>query len=251
MPEYDYLYLGDNARSPYGTRSFEVVYHYTRECVRWLFDEGCDLVILACNTASAKALRNIQQNDLACYPGKRVLGVIRPTTEQIGRYTRNGHVGLMATQGTVQSNSYAIEISKFFPDVTLTQQACPMLVPLIENGEGHGQGADYFVRKYTDELLRHDSGIDTVILGCTHYPIMYDKIRSALPPNISIVTQGELVAESLRQYLLNHPEIENNIGHTGQCRYCTTEQSEKFGATAAVFMNESISAQHIDLQSHT
>lgn len=247
LPQYDYLYLGDNARSPYGTRSFEVVYRYTLQCVNWLFEQGCQLVILACNTASAKALRTIQQNDLKDRTDKRVLGVIRPTTEQIGNYTRNNHVGLLATQGTVQSNSYSIEISKLFPAIQLSQQPCPMFVPLVENGEANNAGADYFVNKYTAELLEKDPDIDTVILGCTHYPILLEKLRKALPENIEIVSQGGLVAASLAHYLERHANIERNIDRNSQCTYCTTEQSEKFNATASLFMEEAIDAVHVDL----
>lgn len=247
LPQYDYLYLGDNARSPYGTRSFEVVYEYTWQCVKWLFDHGCRLVILACNTASAKALRTIQQNNLGQYPDRRVLGVIRPTTEQIGGYTRNNHVGLLATPGTVQSDSYSIEIAKFFPEIILSQQACPMFVPLIEYGEANSDGADYFVSKYTRELLRQDPDIDTVILGCTHYPMIYEKLRKALPANITILSQGQLVADSLKKYLENHKDIEQNLKQGANCRYCTTEQSRRFSATASLFMNETITAETVNL----
>ncbi len=247
LPQYEYLYLGDNARAPYGTRSYEVVYHYTWQCVQWLFSQGCRLVILACNTASAKALRTIQQNNLGDYPGRRVLGVIRPTTEKIGTLTRNGHVGLLATQGTVQSNSYAIEISKLFPNIRLSQQACPMLVPLIENNEAHSDGADYFVKKYTDLLFNQDPDIDTVILGCTHYPIIYEKLKQNMPANVNIISQGHLVATSLKAYLDKHIDIRHDLLTTGTCSYFTTESSERFSNTASIFLSDAITATHVDI----
>jgi glutamate racemase len=205
LPQYDYLYLGDNARAPYGNRSFDTVYQYTLEAVKWLFDQGCDLVILACNTASAKALRNIQQLDLPkLAPDKRVLGVIRPTTEIIGTLSRNGHLGIFATKGTVNSESYLIEIAKIYPNMIVSQEACPLFVSLIENNEHIHEGADYFVKKYIRNILEKDDAIDTLLLACTHYPILIDKIRTFLPENISIVEQGSIVAQSLQKYLLKH-----------------------------------------------
>ena len=206
LPQYDYLYMGDNARAPYGTRSFETVYAYTLECVQWFFSQGCSLVILACNTASAKALRSIQQNDLPHLgPEKRVLGVIRPSSEVIGNYTKSGNVGIMGTTGTVQSNSYVIEIEKFFPAVKVTQEACPMWVPLIENNEFQSPGADYFVKRHIDNLLVKDPAIDTVLLGCTHYPLLMDKIQQFMPENVAVIYQGNIIAESLEKYFSHNP----------------------------------------------
>ena len=212
LPQYDYIYLGDNSRAPYGNRSFETVYHYTLQCVQWLFNQGCPLVILACNTASAKALRTIQQNDLPKIdPDKRVLGVIRPTSEIIGKYTKNKKVGILATKGTVQSQSYVIEINKFFPNVHVEQEACPMWVPLVENKEHESHGADYFIRKNINELLRKDRNIDTILLACTHYPLLKKKIEEYVPVDVTILSQGEIVANSLADYLERHPEIEQQI----------------------------------------
>ena len=212
LPQYDYIYLGDNARAPYGNRSFETVYHYTWQCVQWFFKQNCPLIVLACNTASAKALRTIQQNDLVKYfPDKKVLGVIRPTTEIIGDYSKSDHVGIMATSGTVNSNSYAIEIKKFFPETTVVQQACPMLVPLIENNEFENEAADYFIQKYVHDLLHKDDKIDTILLACTHYPLIKKGIEKFLTGDISVIAQGEIVAASLEDYLHRHAEIEIKV----------------------------------------
>lgn len=248
LPAYDYIYFGDNARAPYGIRSFETIYKYTLECVRHLFDMGCHLIILACNTASAKALRSIQQHDLAEYgPGYRVLGVIRPTTEIIGRVTKTGHVGIMATTGTVQSNSYTVEINKFYPELHVYQEACPMWVPLIENNEQDSPGADYFVEKYTRELLSQSPRIDTIVLGCTHYPLMIDKIRRYVPENIQLLAQGHLVAERLVDYLQRHPEIEALCSKGGQYTFYTTETPEVFDAKARLFYGQTVHSKHFEL----
>lgn len=247
MPEYNYIYLGDNARTPYGTRSFDVVYRYTLENVKKLFSMGCSLVILACNTASAKALRTIQQNDLPrIAPDKRVLGVIRPTTEIAGTLTKNGHIGLFGTEGTIDSMSYNIEIAKMFPDVKVTGQACPMWVPIIENGEADSDGADYFVKEYCSKLIAKDSQIDTVILACTHYPLLKDKIQRYLPSGISVVSQGPIVAKSLKNYLTKHTEIESQIEKGGICTFYTTENVQKFIKNASIFLNTEIIAQTIN-----
>lgn len=248
MPQYSYLYLGDNARAPYGTRSFDVVYRFTLEAVTALFGMGCPLVILACNTASAKALRNIQQHDLpGMEPGLRVLGVIRPTAEKIQSLSDNGHVGILGTEGTVSSCSYDMEIAKISPEFKVSSKACPMWVPLVENNEATGEGADYFVEKYVDELLAKDSDIDTIVLACTHYPILYPKIRKAVPGNIKVVKQGEIVAESLKDYLKRHPEMEERLERGGECRYLTTENPEKFTGLASIFLDEKVDVSHIDL----
>lgn len=248
LPQYDYLFLGDNARAPYGTRSFEVVYDFTLQAVRRLFELGCHLVILACNTASAKALRSIQVNDLPYLdPDRRVLGVIRPTVEQIGRISRQQHVGILATIGTVMSHSYDIELNKFYPTMKVSSVACPMWVPLIENNEFDSPGADYFVQKYLDQLLAIDPEIDTIILGCTHYPLLLKKIRQYCPDHIQLVAQGQFVAESLSQYLLNHPEMECRCTRNGSCQYLTTESPEKFTDSASVFLHESVQARKIIL----
>lgn len=248
MPQYSYLYLGDNARAPYGTRSFDVVYRFTLEAVTALFAMGCPLVILACNTASAKALRNIQQHDLpGMEPGLRVLGVIRPTAEKIQSLSDNGHVGILGTEGTVSSCSYDMEIAKISPEFKVSSKACPMWVPLVENNEATGEGADYFVEKYVGELLAKDSDIDTIVLACTHYPILYPKIRKAVPGNIKVVKQGEIVAESLKDYLKRHPEMEERLERGGECRYLTTENPEKFTGLASIFLDEKVDVSHIDL----
>lgn len=249
LPEYDYIYLGDNARTPYGTRSFEVVYEFTRQAVCRLFDLGCHLVILACNTASAKALRSIQMNDLpGIDPGRRVLGVIRPTVESVGGFTRSRHIGVLATAGTIRSLSYPLEVRKLFPDVVVSGQACPMWVPLVENNEAQDEGADYFVRKYIDRLLRQDPQIDTLILGCTHYPLLLPKIRLYTPPHIRIISQGEYVAASLKDYLRRHPEMDARCTRGGGCRFYTTEAEEKFIESASVFLNRPVSVQRIILE---
>jgi len=250
LPQYDYLYLGDNARSPYGTRSFETVYRYTLQCVEWLLKQNCPLIVLACNTASAKALRSIQQNDLQkLSPTARVLGVIRPTTEIIGKYTTTNSIGILATNGTVQSGSYQIEIEKFFPRVKIEQEACPMWVPLVENNEHQTEGADYFVKKHLDNILSRDKNIDTVLLACTHYPLLKEKIEKHLPQNVKLLSQGEIVAHSLDDYLQRHPEIEARISKEGGPVFYTTDSAEDFNTKASIFFGETTKAQHVDLQS--
>ena len=241
LPEYDYIYLGDNARAPYGTRSFEVVYEFTRQAVSKLFDMGCHLVILACNTASAKALRSIQMNDLPNIdPARRVLGVIRPTVECIGNITQNQHIGILATAGTVKSESYPLEIHKLFPDIRVSGVACPMWVSLVENNESQNEGTDYFIRKYIDQLLTKDPQIDTVILGCTHFPILLPKIRQYIPEHISVISQGEYVAQSLKDYLRRHPEMDAKCTKNGNCSFYTTEAEEKFTESASTFLQQQI-----------
>ena len=248
LSQYDYIYLGDNARAPYGTRSFEVVYEFTLQAVVKLFGMGCQLVILACNTASAKALRSIQMNDLPRLdPTRRVLGVIRPTVECIGSITRSRHVGVLATAGTIKSESYPLEVHKLFPDIKVSGEACPLWVPLVENNEAQGDGTDYFVRKYINELLAKDRLIDTVILGCTHFPLLLPKIQQYMPAGITTVTQGELVADSLKDYLSRHPEIDKKCTKGGRCVYRTTESEDKFTESASVFLNESIKVERIEL----
>ena len=248
LPAYDYIYLGDNARTPYGTRSFEIVYEFTLQAVTKLFELGCHLVVVGCNTASAKALRSIQMNDLhRLDPQRRVLGVIRPTVECIGNLTNTRHIGLVATPGTVKSESYPLEIKKLFPDVVVSSQACPMWVPLVENNEADAEGADFFVKKYLDDLLSKDSRIDTIILGCTHYPLLLPKIKKYVPAHINIVTQGELVAESLKDYLHRHPEMDSKCTRGNTCIYYTTESEEKFSESASIFLNESVNVKHIEL----
>ncbi|HJC96036.1 MAG TPA: glutamate racemase [Candidatus Phocaeicola gallinarum] len=250
LPQYDYLYLGDNARTPYGTRSFEVVYEFTLQAVRRLFELGCPLVILACNTASAKALRSIQQNDLPYLdPTRRVLGVIRPTVECIGEITHTRHVGLLATSGTVKSESYPLEIRKLFPDIKVTGVACPLWVPLVENNEADSEGADYFVRKYIDTLLCKDPEIDTIILGCTHYPLLLNKIRQFTPPHIRLVTQGEYVSRSLKDYLFRHPEMDERCLKNARCEFLTTESVEKFRESASLFLHQDVHVRSITLES--
>lgn len=239
MPEYDYIYLGDNARTPYGTRSFEVVYNFTLQAVRKLFELGCPLVILACNTASAKALRSIQQIDLPqIAPWKRVLGVIRPTVECIGEMTTTRHIGVLATTGTINSESYPLEVRKLFPDITITGEDCPMWVPLVENNESQSEGADYFIRQHIERLLQKDPLIDTILLGCTHYPLLMDKIRKFTPSHIRIIAQGEYVAESLQDYLKRHPEMDNLCSQGGTCRFLTTESEQKFKESASIFLSQ-------------
>ena len=249
LPEYDYIYLGDNARAPYGTRSFEVVYEFTRQAVSKLFDMGCHLVILACNTASAKALRSIQMNDLPNIdPARRVLGVIRPTVECIGNITQNQHIGILATAGTVKSESYPLEIHKLFPDIRVSGVACPMWVSLVENNESQNEGTDYFIRKYIDQLLTKDPQIDTVILGCTHFPILLPKIRQYIPEHISVISQGEYVAQSLKDYLRRHPEMDAKCTKNGNCSFYTTEAEEKFTEAASTFLQQQIRVKHITLE---
>ena len=249
LPEYDYIYLGDNARAPYGTRSFEVVYEFTRQAVNKLFDMGCHLVILACNTASAKALRSIQMNDLPQIdPARRVLGVIRPTVECVGEISKNQHIGVLATAGTIKSESYPLEIHKLFPEIQVSGTACPMWVSLVENNESQDEGADYFIRKYIDQLLSRDPQIDTVILGCTHFPILLPKIRQYIPDHISVIAQGEYVAESLKDYLKRHPEMDAKCTKNGNCQFYTTEAEEKFSESASTFLKQQISVKHITLE---
>lgn len=248
LPQYDYLFLGDNARAPYGSRSFEIVYQFTLEAVKALFSYGCRLVIIACNTASAKALRTIQQNDLPHLDAtRRVLGVIRPTVEAIGSLTKTRHVGLLATAGTVNSRSYNLELKKLCPDITVTGQACPLWVPIIENNEHNSPGADYFVKEYIDALLARDPEIDTIILGCTHYPLMLDKIRQYTPQGIRLVPQGEYVAPSLARYMERHPDMEARCTRQGTCRYLTTESAALFRKSASVFLGYDIEASQIAL----
>lgn len=244
LPQYDYVYLGDNGRAPYGNRSFETVHQYTLECVEWFFRQGCPLVILACNTASAKALRTIQQQDLPLIAAdNRVLGVIRPTAEVVGNYTRSGHIGILGTRGTINSGSYDIEIGKFFPSVTVHSLACPMWVPLIENGEYDSPGADYFVQKYIDELLTAAPQIDTILLACTHYPLLIAKIRKYLPAGVQIIAQGDMVADSLAGYLVRHPEIERRISRTGHMSFHTTDDTADFNRHASAFFGRGVDAQ--------
>lgn len=248
LPQYDYIYLGDNARTPYGTRSFEIVYEFTLQAVTRLFGMGCQLVILACNTASAKALRTIQMNDLPRLdPTRRVLGVIRPTVECIGNITRSRHIGVLATAGTIKSESYPLEVHKLFPDIKVSGEACPLWVPLVENNEAQSEGADYFVRQNIQRLLAKDEQIDTVILGCTHFPLLLPKIKQYMPEGITTVTQGELVAESLKDYLARHPEMDKKCTKGGRCVYRTTESEEKFTESASTFLNESIRVERIEL----
>ena len=250
MPTYDYIYLGDNARTPYGPRSFEIVYEFTLQAVKKLFELGCPLVILACNTASAKALRTIQQVNLPSIdPTRRVLGVIRPTAECIGTLTHSRHVGILATSGTIKSQSYILEIKKLFPDISIMGEACPMWVPLVENNEYQSEGADYFVQKHINNLLEKDPLIDTFILGCTHYPLLIDKIKRFTPPHIQIVAQGEYVAHSLQDYLQRHPEMDNRCTKGGTWHFLTTESSDKFQESASIFLqDETISVKSITLE---
>lgn len=249
MPEYDYLYLGDNARTPYGTRSFEVVYEFTSQAVKTLFDMGCQLIILACNTASAKALRTIQQIDLPKIdPRKRVLGIIRPTVEYLGNITKTRHVGILATSGTIKSQSYPLEIKKLFPDITVSGEACPIWVPLVENGEAQSEGSDYFIRRHIDNLLSKDDKIDTIILGCTHYPILYDKIRKFTPAHINVIMQGDYVGRSLTDYMTRHPEMDSLCTKGGNCRFLTTESVDIFRQHASIFFDGDIQISSIALK---
>lgn len=249
MPQYDYLYLGDNARAPYGPRSFDIVYQFTREAVMKLFDLGCHLVIIACNTASAKALRTIQQNDLPSIdPKRRVLGVIRPTAECIGHITQSRHVGIFATVGTIKSESYVLEIQKLYPDITVTGEPCPMWVPLIENNEYDSPGADYFVEKRIGNLMRRDPKIDSIILGCTHYPLLLNKILKYVPRGVKIIPQGEYVANSLKDYMVRHPEIDVKCSKGGRCHYMTTENVDKFSESAQLFLHETVDVEQVTLE---
>lgn len=248
LPQYDYLYLGDNARAPYGPRSFDTVYQYTLQCVKWFFSQGCELVILACNTASAKALRTIQQNDLpGIDPHKRVLGVIRPTTEIIGQYSKTGAVGILGTSGTVLSQSYPIEIAKSFPAVKVYQEACPMWVPLVENNEYNKPGADYFIDQHLKQLFGNAPDIDTLLLACTHYPLLLDKIRAFAPAGTTILSQGEIVANSLKNYLERHPEIAALCTKQGTRTFYTTDSVSDFDSHASIFFGEKLSSKHVEL----
>ncbi|MFY7879516.1 MAG: glutamate racemase [Lacibacter sp.] len=248
LPEYDYMYLGDNARAPYGTRSYESVYRYTLECVKWFFEQGCPLVILACNTASAKALRTIQQKDLPLLQASnRVLGVIRPTAEVIGQYTHSKKIGILATTGTVQSGSYLIEIEHFYPQVQVFQQACPMWVPLIENNRHETAGADYFIKECIDDLLQQDQGIDAILLACTHYPLLAKKIEQLLPEGIQLLSQGAIVASSLKDYLKRHPDMDQRLLKKGKQMFFTTDSAEEFNLHAGLFYGKPVQARHIEL----
>ncbi|MBR6699507.1 MAG: glutamate racemase [Bacteroidaceae bacterium] len=248
MPQYDYIYLGDNARAPYGTRSFELVYDFTLQAVRRLFQEGCPLVILGCNTASAKALRTIQQKDLpAIDASRRVLGVIRPTAECVGGISKTRHVGIFATPGTIRSRTYDLEIAKLHPDIKVTGIACPMWVPLVENNEAHMPGADYFVGQKVREMFHADPCIDSVILGCTHYPMLMDKIVRFMPAGVSVIAQGEYVAASLQDYLCRHADMQARISCGGTLRLLTTELAEQFNESASLFLGHSVDATRIIL----
>lgn len=248
MPQYNYIYLGDNARTPYGNRSFQTVTNYTQQCVTSLFNLGCNLVILACNTASAKALRTIQQQYLPKhYPLKKVLGVLRPTTEIIGNYTKSGTIGVLGTKGTVDSMSYPIEISKFYPEIKVFQQACPMWVPIIENNEHKNKGADFYVKKYLDLLFSQSADIDTVVLACTHYPLLINKIKKYIPESITIISQNEIVAYSLSDYLMRHPEIEQICSKNSQIQFYTSDDTESFNITANTFFGKAVKSKHIEI----
>jgi len=246
LPEYDFLYLGDNARAPYGPRTFETIYKYTLEAVSALFARGCPLVILACNTASARALRSIQQNDLPrIAPQNRVLGIIRPTAEEAGLFSQSGHLGILGTEGTVESGSYLIEIAHFFPQLKVTQQACPLWATLVENGELDGEGARYFVKRDIESLLNKDSEIDAVLLACTHYPLLLPLIKSVIPEKIHIISQGEIVARKTSDYLLRHPEIETRLIRNGKVEFLTTDTPEFFTKGASFFGENGISAKNL------
>lgn len=248
LPDYDYLYLGDNARTPYGSRSFETIYHYTLECVKFLFSQNCHLIILACNTASAKALRTIQQNDLPeIDPAKRVLGVIRPTAEIIGEHSKTGHVGVLGTSGTINSRSYVLEIEHQFPELQIYQQACPMWVPLVENGEFDKAGADYFVKQYIDDLRSKSDKIDTLLLGCTHFPLLMPKIRANAGNRMTVLSQGKIVADSLADYLRRHPEIDEKCSKNSNRRFLTTDSTGDFDAHAAMFFGEAVHSEFVEI----
>ncbi len=247
LPEYDYIYLGDNARAPYGNRSFDTVYHYTLQCEKWFFEQGCSLVILACNTASAKALRTIQQNDLpGIAPGKRVLGVIRPTAEVIGTFSETKNVGILGTNGTVVSDSYPMEIAKFFPGLKVFQEACPMWVPLVENEEYKSHGADFFVKKNLHNIFEKGESIDVILLACTHYPLLKEKIEEYLPVGVKLISQGEIVADSLANYLHRHPEIDLQCSKNGQRSFYTTDSTQDFDNHAAIFYGEPVKSKHVN-----
>ena len=249
LPQYDYIYLGDNARAPYGTRSFDTVYKYTLQCVKWFFDQNCPLVILACNTASAKALRTIQQNDLSqiTESDNRVLGVIRPTSETIGKLTNSNHIGLLATSGTVNSDSYPIEIQKYWPDSKVFQQACPMWVPLIENNESESEGALYFFKKDLHSLFSQSKDIDTILLGCTHYPVLMNILEKLVPPTVKITSQDEIVAESLKDYLNRHINLERKISKDATTEFFTTGTEQDFDTHAPLFFGQQVCSHHVDL----
>ena len=248
LPQYDYIYLGDNARAPYGTRDFDTVYEYTLQCVKWFFSKGCPLVILACNTASAKALRTIQQNDLPKIdPSRRVLGVIRPTSEVIGEYSKSNHVGVMGTPGTVQSGSYLIEIEKFYPGIKVSQEACPIWVSLVESNEYQSDGADYFVKKHIDQLLKKDADIDTILLACTHYPLLMEKIMKYVPAAVSVISQGQIVAKSLQIYLERHPEIDGKCSKNAGRKFYTTGEPADFDSHASLFFGQDIISEKLHL----
>ena len=249
LPQYDYMYLGDNARAPYGSRSFEVVYKFTRQAVLKLFSMGCHLVILGCNTASAKALRSIQQRDIPeLDPTRRVLGIIRPTAEVIGNITKSNHVGLLATEGTIKSQSYDLEIAKLWPDIRVSGVACPLWAAIVEANEADSPGADYFVKKRIEQLMRKDADIDTIILGCTHYPLLMNSIVKNLPDGVRVVPQGMYVAESLKNYLKRHQDVDKMITQGGTCQYLTTESEEKFKESAQIFLHEKVEVKHVDLE---
>jgi len=249
LPQYDYIYAGDNARTPYGNRSFEVVYEFTLQAVKWFFKHNCPLIILACNTASAKALRTIQQKDLPHLdPQRRVLGVIRPTVENIGTVTHTRHVGILGTPGTISSESYPLEIKKLYPDILVEGEACPMWVPLVENNEHDKPGADYFVKQHINNILAKDPQIDTLVLACTHYPLLQKKIASFLPESIRLIAQGDLIAESLEDYLHRHPEIETRCTKSAICRFYTTESEDKFATMASLFLKGSIDVKRINIE---
>ena len=249
LPQYDYMYLGDNARAPYGSRSFEVVYKFTRQAVLKLFSMGCHLVILGCNTASAKALRSIQQRDIPeLDPTRRVLGIIRPTAEVIGNITKSNHVGLLATEGTIKSQSYDLEIAKLWPDIKVSGVACPLWAAIVEANEADSPGADYFVKKRIEQLMRKDADIDTIILGCTHYPLLMNSIVKNLPDGVRFVPQGMYVAESLKNYLKRHQDVDKMITQGGTCQYLTTESEEKFKESAQIFLHEKVEVKHVDLE---
>lgn len=248
LPAYDYIYFGDNARAPYGNRSFKTVYEYTLQSVEWLLQKNCPLIILACNTASAKALRTIQQNDLPAFnSNKRVLGVIRPSAEIIGNYTKTNQIGILGTKGTIESMSYPLEIKKFSPEIKVYQHACPLWVPLVENNEYSSPGADYFIKKDIDELLIQSPEIDTILLACTHYPLLIDKIKKYIPSNIQLISQGEIVAASLGNYLLRHPEIEAKCSKSGQIQFYTTDSAKDFDTHSAIFFGRSVASNHVEL----
>lgn len=249
LPQYDYIYLGDNARAPYGSRSFEVVYQFTRQAVLKLFERGCHLVILGCNTASAKALRSIQERILPeIAPERRVLGIIRPTVEALGNITKTRHVGVLATEGTIKSESYSLEVAKFYPDIKVSGVACPLWAAIVEANEADSPGADYFVKRRIDQLMLKDSLIDTIILGCTHYPLLMNSIVRNVPDCVRIVPQGQYVADSLKDYLQRHTEIDSMCTKRGKCQYLTTESEERFRESARIFLHEDVDVTHVNLE---